>query len=67
MKQEAYAATGVDIDLGNKVKATLPQWLAATHRREVLGRVGGRISGLTLIDSNLLTIGCWCKNKPEIK
>ena len=25
MKQKAYAAAGVDIDLGNKVKATLPQ------------------------------------------
>jgi phosphoribosylformylglycinamidine cyclo-ligase len=41
MKQKAYAAAGVDIDLGNKVKATLPQLLAATHRREVLGKVGG--------------------------
>jgi len=30
----------VDIDLGNKVKATLPQLLASTHRREVLGKVG---------------------------
>jgi phosphoribosylformylglycinamidine cyclo-ligase len=41
MKQKAYARAGVDIDLGNKVKATLPQMLAATHRREVLGKVGG--------------------------
>lgn len=41
MKQKAYARAGVDIDLGNKVKATLPQLLASTHRREVLGRVGG--------------------------
>jgi len=24
MKQKAYAAAGVDIDLGNRVKATLP-------------------------------------------
>ncbi|MGO8837659.1 MAG: phosphoribosylformylglycinamidine cyclo-ligase [Limisphaerales bacterium] len=40
MKQKAYARAGVDIDLGNKVKATLPQLLAATHRREVLGKVG---------------------------
>ena len=30
-KQKAYAAAGVDIDLGNKVKATLPQLLASTH------------------------------------
>src|SRR5437868_12532960 len=41
MKQKAYARAGVDIDLGNKVKATLPQLLASTHRREVLGKVGG--------------------------
>jgi phosphoribosylformylglycinamidine cyclo-ligase len=41
MKQKAYAAAGVDIDLGNKAKATLPQLLASTRRREVLGQVGG--------------------------
>ena len=41
MKQKAYARAGVDIDLGNKVKATLPQLLATTHRSEVLGKVGG--------------------------
>ena len=41
MKQKAYAAAGVDIDLGNKVKATLPQLLASTHRPEVMGKVGG--------------------------
>ena len=41
MKQKAYAAAGVDIDLGNQVKSTLPQLLAATHRPEVLGKVGG--------------------------
>ncbi len=41
MKQKAYARAGVDIDLGNKVKATLPQLLATTHRPEVLGKVGG--------------------------
>src|SRR5689334_25109838 len=41
MKQKAYARAGVDIDLGNQVKATLPELLAATHRREVLGKVGG--------------------------
>ena len=49
MKQKAYAAAGVDIDLGNKVKATLPQLLAATHRREVLGKVGG-FGGLFALD-----------------
>ena len=41
MKQKAYAAAGVDLDLGNQVKATLPEMLAATYRREVLGKVGG--------------------------
>src|SRR6516162_4792755 len=41
MKQKAYAAAGVDIDLGNKVKSALPQMLASTHRPGVLGKVGG--------------------------
>jgi len=50
MKQKAYAAAGVDIDLGNRVKATLPQLLAATHRREVLGKVGG-FGGLFALDA----------------
>ncbi|MBE0540373.1 MAG: phosphoribosylformylglycinamidine cyclo-ligase [Verrucomicrobia bacterium] len=49
MKQKAYARAGVDIDLGNKVKATLPQLLASTHRREVLGKVGG-FGGLFRLD-----------------
>lgn len=41
MKKKAYALAGVDIDLGNKVKSTLPELLASTHRPEVLGKVGG--------------------------
>src|SRR5437870_2085394 len=41
MALKAYARAGVDIDLGNRVKATLPQLLAATHRPEVMGKVGG--------------------------
>jgi phosphoribosylformylglycinamidine cyclo-ligase len=49
MKQKAYAAAGVDIDLGNKVKSTLPRLLASTHRREVLGKVGG-FGGLFALD-----------------
>jgi phosphoribosylformylglycinamidine cyclo-ligase len=49
MKQKAYARAGVDIDLGNKVKATLPQLLATTHRPEVLGKVGG-FGGLFALD-----------------
>jgi phosphoribosylformylglycinamidine cyclo-ligase len=50
MKQKAYARAGVDIDLGNKVKATLPQLLASTHRREVLSKVGG-FGGLFALDT----------------
>src|SRR5438445_10060952 len=49
MKQKAYASAGVDIDLGNQVKATLPQLLAATQRPEVLGKVGG-FGGLFALD-----------------
>ncbi len=49
MKQKAYARAGVDIDLGNRVKADLPRLLAATRRREVLGRVGG-FGGLFALD-----------------
>ena len=49
MKQKAYARAGVDIDLGNKVKSTLPALLAATHRPEVLGKVGG-FGGLFALD-----------------
>jgi len=50
MKQTAYAAAGVNIDLGNQVKATLPQLVAATRRREVLGKVGG-FGGLFALDT----------------
>jgi len=50
MKQKAYARAGVDIDLGNKVKAALPQLLASTHRSEVLGKVGG-FGGLFALNS----------------
>jgi phosphoribosylformylglycinamidine cyclo-ligase len=50
MKQKLYARAGVDIDLGNRVKAALPQLLAATHRREVLGKIGG-FGGLFALDT----------------
>src|SRR5688572_3297110 len=50
MAQKAYAKAGVDIDLGNKVKATLPELLASTHRSEVLGKVGG-FGGLFALDA----------------
>lgn len=49
MKQKAYAKAGVDVDLGNRVKGTLPKLLAATHRREVLGKVGS-FGGLFALD-----------------
>jgi phosphoribosylformylglycinamidine cyclo-ligase len=49
MKQKAYARAGVDIDLGNQVKSTLLRLLAATHRPEVLGKVGG-FGGLFALD-----------------
>src|SRR5207302_7950349 len=49
MKEKAYARAGVDIDLGNAVKATLPRLLPATRRPEVLGKVGG-FGGLFALD-----------------
>src|SRR5947207_13959112 len=49
MSHKAYARAGVDIDLGNRVKADLPKLLASTHRREVLGKVGG-FGGLFALD-----------------
>ncbi|MBN2505276.1 MAG: phosphoribosylformylglycinamidine cyclo-ligase [Verrucomicrobia bacterium] len=49
MKPSAYAAAGVDIALGNRVKAGLPRLLASTHRRGVLGKVGG-FGGLFALD-----------------
>src|SRR5579859_4482174 len=49
MKKKAYARAGVDIDLGNQVKSTLPALLAATHREGVLGKVGG-FGGLFALD-----------------
>ncbi len=49
MNTKAYARAGVDIDLGNRVKATLPKLLASTARREVLGKVGG-FGGLFALD-----------------
>ena len=50
MKTKAYARAGVDIELGNRVKGTLPRLLASTHRREVLGKVGG-FGGLFALDA----------------
>jgi phosphoribosylformylglycinamidine cyclo-ligase len=49
MTTTAYARAGVDINLGNRVKATLPQLLASTHRAGVLGKVG-EFGGLFELD-----------------
>src|SRR3989344_3305993 len=48
--QAAYARAGVDIALGNRVKAGLPALLASTHRRGVVGKVGG-FGGLFALDT----------------
>lgn len=40
-KSKAYTQAGVNIDLGNQMKQTLPELLKATRRQEVLGQVGG--------------------------
>jgi phosphoribosylformylglycinamidine cyclo-ligase len=50
MSSNAYARAGVDIDLGNRVKSQLPDLLASTHRRGVLGKVGG-FGGLFQLDT----------------
>lgn len=40
-KQKAYAAAGVDVDLGNQVKRGIHELVSATHGPEVLGKIGG--------------------------
>jgi phosphoribosylformylglycinamidine cyclo-ligase len=40
-KRKAYAAAGVDIDLGNRVKKGLYEKVRTTFGPEVLGRIGG--------------------------
>ena len=40
-KKKAYAAAGVDIDLGNRVKKGLQERVRTTFGPEVLGRIGG--------------------------
>jgi phosphoribosylformylglycinamidine cyclo-ligase len=39
--KKAYAAAGVDVDLGNKVKRGIQALVRGTHGPEVLGRIGG--------------------------
>jgi len=40
-KLKAYAAAGVDVDLGNRVKRGIQDLAASTHGPEVLGKIGG--------------------------
>ncbi len=40
-KKKAYAAAGVDVDLGNAVKKGIHALVSATHGPEVLGKIGG--------------------------
>ena len=40
-KLKAYAAAGVDVDLGNRVKKGIQGLAASTHGPEVLGKIGG--------------------------
>ncbi len=39
--KKAYAAAGVDVDLGNRVKSRIHDRVKITHGPEVLGKVGG--------------------------
>lgn len=39
--KKAYAAAGVDIDLGNSLKSGLAKRIQSTHRSEVLSKIGG--------------------------
>ncbi len=40
-EQSAYAAAGVDIEAGDRAVQLMKQWVAKTHRPEVLGGLGG--------------------------
>jgi phosphoribosylformylglycinamidine cyclo-ligase len=39
--KKAYAAAGVDVDLGNAVKSKIHGMVSVTHGPEVLGKIGG--------------------------
>ena len=41
MSKKAYAAAGVDVDLGNAVKSGIQKLVRDTHGPEVLGKIGG--------------------------
>jgi len=40
-QKKAYAAAGVDVDLGNRVKRGIQSLVKSTHGPEVLGKIGG--------------------------
>ena len=40
-QKKAYAAAGVDVDLGNHVKRGIQALVKGTHGPEVLGKIGG--------------------------
>jgi phosphoribosylformylglycinamidine cyclo-ligase len=40
-KEKAYAAAGVDVDLGNRLKRRIQALVKQTHGPEVLGKIGG--------------------------
>jgi phosphoribosylformylglycinamidine cyclo-ligase len=40
-KLKAYAAAGVDVDLGNRVKKGIQDLASSTHGPEVIGKIGG--------------------------
>ncbi len=41
MKKKAYAAAGVDVDLGNRLKRRIQSFVRQTHGPQVLGKIGG--------------------------
>jgi phosphoribosylformylglycinamidine cyclo-ligase len=41
ISKKAYAAAGVDVDLGNRVKSGIHALVKGTHGPEVLGKIGG--------------------------
>ncbi len=69
-RKSAYAQAGVDLELGNQVKQTLPDLLASTHRKEVLGKVGG-FGGLFAAGFKELQKACscfqrgWCRDQAQ--
>src|SRR6267378_2549934 len=40
-KRKAYASTGVDVDLGNRLKRKIQSLVRQTHSPQVLGKIGG--------------------------